>query len=124
MFLPSWNKGFRLRGGGDARIGQPALDFAIAVEIAQRFRRRDGGDDQRPVFGGTPVFGNADFVAGRGQGVEIRNDFVPVEQLAVGADGMSEVGFRRGDGGEAQVRGEQKAAKRLLPGGCRACLEL
>src|SRR6266404_2668633 len=90
--------------GGDARVGQTPLDFAVTIEIAQGLRHGNSGGDERPSLDRLAQFFDADFVAGFFERVKIRDDFVPVEQLAIDADLVPEMAGRRGDGGLQRTR--------------------
>ena len=48
-----------------ARIGQAALDFPVAVEVLQGFGRSDGGGDEGPAFGALAQLFHADPVSCR-----------------------------------------------------------
>ena len=56
-----------------------------------------------------------------GQQLEIGDDFVPVQQLPVGADGVAEVGRRRRNAGPRGPGGEKKTAAARI--GARCCIQ-
>ena len=97
-----------LRGGGDARIGQAPLLFPVAIEMAQRVGRRDGRDNQWPPVDALAVLVNADLVARLRQRVEVSRDPGPVQQLAIRPHAVTEVRFRRGDGGPGREAAQQQ----------------
>ena len=107
---------FRLRRGGDPRVGETALNFAITIEIPQRFRRRDRRDDKRPALRRSTVLHYTDLVAGSGGDCEPGNDFVPVQKLSVGSDGVAEVSRRRGDGGRMPATRSKRESPRPAAG--------
>ena len=65
--------GFR----GEPRIGQAPLDFAIARQGPQRFRRSDQGGDERTPLGRAPVLFDAHAVARFFERTEVGDHPVP-----------------------------------------------
>ena len=83
--------------GGDARVGQTALDVTEMVEAAKGVGSGNGSDDEGTTFRGTSKFIDADAIGGVRQELAIGDDLRPIEELAVGADFVMEEGFGGGN---------------------------
>ena len=94
--LPSVISRGRFSGRGAPWIGEFGLNFAVMIQVFERPGRADGGGDERTAFGGFSQLLETDLVAGFGERLEVGNHFVPIQQLAIDADGMAEVAFGRG----------------------------
>jgi len=113
MVLPSATRraasaGVVLRGSA-SRV----LNVEVVFEIANRFRRADGGGDEGPALGGFPELLHNDLVTARREGVEVGDHFVPIEKLAVERRWVTEVRRRRRDGPGGCGPGEEKKDRGL-----------
>ena len=77
--------GFRSQAG----IGQASLDFAVAVQVAQRLGRCDGGGNERAAFGALAQLIHADAVGIGLDRLKIGDDLVPVEDQMVRAHALA-----------------------------------
>ncbi len=92
-------KRFGLLRGSETRVGETALDVDVAVEMFDSVGVGNGRGDEGSAFGGLAEFIDLDAVARFGEGLEVADDLVPIENGLVVADWVAEVAGGRRDGG-------------------------
>jgi len=80
------------------------------VEVADGFGGGDGGGDEGAALGGAAEFAEFDAVRALFEGFEVRGDFGPVEDGAIGAHAVAEEGLGGGRrrGGEGRRKEESE----------------
>ena len=84
-FLPSSISFCAFAGRLQARIHQLALDLPVVLEIRERARVRDEGDDERPAERRLAERSHADARARLVERGEVVDDLLPARQMPVGA---------------------------------------
>ena len=109
------DEGFRLFGRGSAGIGELRLNTLVLVEFSDSLGASDGDKYERAALGALTEFLYEDLIAGPVEPLEVANDALPLDEFAVGAHGVAEVGFGRGDrrrtGQGNQQREKQEGAR-------------